>query len=80
MISTVITPESLVPVGAAVAVVVALVTCTWWLANTLSSIKGAIDQINDRLNQVVRSDEFAEWRLELKNHNPSISVPPLRKD
>jgi hypothetical protein len=83
--TSVLSRETLVPVGAAIGVVLALGPALWWLQGTLLRIDNKVDSTLQRISQIERSievfvkqEELRNWVLLLRATNAGkIEVPDL---
>jgi len=73
-----LTRDTLLPLGMAAALILAAVTCTWYLSSLLNEIRSDVKSaLNDRWS----TSDMERWayRLEKDNRETGIIVPDPRK-
>lgn len=82
ILQTVLTEQTLVPIGIALAVLAPV--CGWliWLNGRLQKIDGRLASIENSHLETWSYAQMRTWALQLKEANPSLTVPkpdpPLR--
>lgn len=71
----VISPETLVPIGVAASIVVAIVAVIWRVATRLTRIDTRLEGIESSLREHwTRADQLS-WVMDLRERNPNMIVP-----
>lgn len=71
----VLSPETLVPIGVAASIVVAVVAVIWRVATRLTLIDTRLASIEDSLREHwTRADQLS-WVMDLREKNPSLAIP-----
>jgi len=78
----IISKESLIPIGAVVAIVCAAMSLHLWLSASFTEINTSLNEIKHRMDSLengVRGSWSAQdmkvWEMELRQRNPSMSIP-----
>jgi Pyruvate/2-oxoacid:ferredoxin oxidoreductase gamma subunit len=70
-----ITEQTGLAIGLVIAIITAIVGCTYWLSNRLSSIDSRLSRLEENHYTVAEAEAHA---LRLALENPSINVPDPR--
>lgn len=71
----VLNPETLVPIGVAASIVVAVVAVIWRVATRLTRIDTRLEGIETSLREHwTRADQLS-WVMDLREKNPDLEVP-----
>ena len=73
----IITRETLIPVGVAVAIMVPAIGGWTWLSRQLDSIDRRLEAIERQSNGAVHETDINAWIRVMRSENPSIKVPDL---
>ena len=71
---TLITKDTLMPLG----LVVALCCAVFWISNQLTNINHKLDSLEGKLEEQWTKRDMENWGLKLKMSNPEIIIPIIK--
>jgi arginine exporter protein ArgO len=78
-VTDIITQDSLIPISAAVAVIMACVGAAWWIASKLNTLDRRLEKMEQAREEAWTRKDQQIWQLTLALHNPTIRVPTTQE-
>ena len=74
-VADIITQDSLIPISAAVAVIMACVGAAWWIASKLNTLDRRLEKMEQAREEAWTRKDQQIWQLKLAMHNPDLRIP-----